>query len=80
MFKKKVIVKLQRPIAGDDVGILSYLVDEDGEQMSNPQITEMPHDQVETLFGDHFKIYYTGRHRNGKPVELRDPTWQDEWV
>lgn len=82
--KKIVTVKLQRPLAtnGSYAEVMSYIVDEDGEQTSNPIAEEMPQEDIDLLFGKHYKVYYLGIYRKGKPIELlaQEPTRKDEWV
>lgn len=79
-----VTVKLQRPLAGNDSmqSVLSYIVDEDGEQVSDLFIEEMPLEDIDLLFGEYYKVYYLGKYGEGKPIELfsQEPTRQDEWV
>lgn len=77
-----VMVKIQRPMFpnGNPAEVMSYIVDEDDEQISNPHITVMTPDEMEQLFGDHYKVYYLGKYQKGKPVKIVKPTRQDEWV
>jgi len=82
-----VTVKLQRPIMSNDSmqAVMSYIVDENDEndeQTSNPVVEEMPLEDIKLLFGDHYKVYYLGLYRKGKPVELysQEPTRQEDWV
>ena len=79
---KIVTVKVQRPIfsTGSMTEVLSYIVDENDEQISNPFMSEMPPEHIEQIFKGHHKVYYLAKHKNGKPVKLFAPTREDEWV
>ena len=77
-----VTVKVQRPIftSGDTTEIMSYIVDEDDNQLSNADISVMPQEHIDQLFGEHYKVYYLAKYRKGKKVQLYKPTRQDDWV
>jgi len=79
-----VTLKLQRPLmtSGSYAEVMSYIVDEDDEQTSNPFVEQMSQEDIELLFGDHYKVYYLGEYTKGRPVEIyaKNPTRQDEWV
>lgn len=82
-FKKQpleVVVKLQRPLMGDMTDILSYIVDEDDEQNSNPVLTPTSQEDMDIIFGEHKKVYWKGYYKKGKPVTLVEPCWEDRWV
>lgn len=78
-----VTVKVQRPIVstGNMTEVLSYIVDEDDEALSNPAVTVMEPKAIFALFGEgkYHKVYYLAIHKKGKPVKLTEPTRQDEW-
>lgn len=76
-----VTVKVQRPIVstGSMTEVLSYIVDENDEQLSNDAVTEMPPHHIEQIFKGHHKVYYLAKHKKGKPVKLFAPTREDEW-
>lgn len=81
---KSVVVKMQRPIStnGSYDEVLSYIVDEDLEQISNDLITPMAKDVIEELFGVHYKVFYLGSLIEGQPVNLAYPLvpmYKDEW-
>lgn len=78
----KVIVKLQRPVVtnGNAYDVMSYIVDETDEQVSNPVIESMKKKKVKKLFGDYYKIYYIAEYREGEKVVLIEPTWEEAWV
>lgn len=82
MSNKAVIVKLQRPIVsnGSMYDVMSYIVDENGEQDSNPAIDSFNEEEIKELFGDHYKIYYLGHYTKGKKLHLIKPIWEEEWV
>lgn len=79
-----VTVKLQRPIMsnGSMQAVMTYIVDEDDEQLSNTVVNEMPLEDIKLIFGENYKVYYLGSYTHGKPVEisLQLPTRQEEWV
>lgn len=79
-----VTLKLQRPLStnGSDQEIMSYIVDDDDEKLSNPFIQPMRKRDIKKLFGDHYKVYYLGEYTEGKPVNLlvNHPVRKDEWV
>lgn len=77
-----VTVKVQRPLFsnGSMTEVLSYIVDEYDEQISDPAVTEMPPEHIEQVFGNYHKVYYLAKHKKGKPVKLFAPTREDEWV
>lgn len=77
-----VTVKMQRPIAtnGSYSDVLSYIVDEDDEQASNPVVESLGQSEVEHLFGEHYKIYYTAEYRKNRKLQLVSPTRQEDWV
>jgi hypothetical protein len=77
-----VTIKLQRPLAtnGSRSDVLSYIVDEDDEQISNPSITPTKKCDIKKLFGDYYKVYYLAEYRDGQPVLIKEPTREDEWV
>ena len=79
---ERVVVKLQRPIftTGEYNEILSYVVDESGEQTSNSFVKNMSKEDIKTLFGEYHKVYYLGDYTEGRPVTIIEPTWEDEWV
>ena len=79
-----VIVKIQRPLYtnGSYDEVLSYIVDDNLEQISNEAITEMDKDTIDEIFGSHYKVYYLGSHRDGGKVTLAyplTPMYKDEW-
>ena len=81
---KDVIVKMQRPIYtnGSTNEILSYLVDDNLEQISNDLIAPMDSDLIDELFGTNHKVYYLGSHVEGQLVNLAYPLipmHKDEW-
>lgn len=79
----KVIVKFQRPLfssTGSRREVMSYIVGEDDEQLSNPYTTRMKERDIKKLFGEYYKVYYLCWHTNGKPVEIIEPIKEDEWV
>lgn len=77
---RTVTVKVQRPLYsnGSMTEVMSYIVDEDDEQISNPFISEMPKRDIQAIFGEYHKVYYLAKHKKGKPVKLFAPTKQDE--
>lgn len=79
-----VTVKLQRPIMSNSSmqEVMSYVIDEDGNQVSNSWVDEMPQEDIDLIFGDNYKVYYFGKYQEGKPVEifLKSPAREDEWV
>ncbi len=77
-----VTVKIQRPLVtnGNPAEVMSYIVDDEDEQLSNPAIVVMSPDEIEQIFGDHYKVYYRGKYRHGHPVKITKPTRKDEWV
>lgn len=79
---RTVVVKVQRPLfsTGSMTEVLSYIVDENDEQISNDYVTEMPLQHIEQIFKGHHKVYYLAKHKKGKPVKLFAPTREDEWV
>lgn len=79
---RTVTVKVQRPLYSNYsmTEVMSYIVDENDEQISNDWITEMPPEHIEALFGNYHKVYYLAKHKKGKPVKLFAPTRQDDWV
>ena len=79
-----VVVKMQRPIStnGSMNDILSYLVDDNLEQISNDIIMPMDDDLINELFGVYYKVYYLASHTDGQPVNLAYPLipmYKDEW-
>lgn len=79
-----VIVKMQRPIStnGSTNDILSYIVDDNLEQISNDVISLAEDDLIEELFGVYYKVYYLGSFTKGQPVNLAYPfvpMYKDEW-
>ena len=84
MSSEIVTVKLQRPIMSNDSmqAVMSYIVDSDDNQLSNPVVEEMPLEDIKLLFGEHYKVYYLGLYRKDKPVELytQEPVRQEDWV
>lgn len=79
-----VTVKLQRPIMSNSSmqDVMSYIVDEDDNQTSNPIVEPMPQEDIDLIFGDNYKVYYLGLYEFGKPVEimLKEPVRKEEWV
>lgn len=76
------IVKLQRPLfTTDDINeVMSYLVNENDEQISEPVFTKMPMDQQQTVFaGNHAKAYYLAEYDDGIST-LIEPIWLNDWV
>lgn len=79
-----VIVKMQRPLYtnGPYDEVLSYIVDDNLEQISNEVISEMDKDTIGELFGEYYKVYYLGSHRDGEMVNLAYPLipmYKEEW-
>jgi hypothetical protein len=77
-----VTVKVQRPFVtnGNKYEVLSYIVDENDEQISNPYVSLMKRKETKKLFGKHYKVYYLAYHQDGQPVKLFAPTRQEDWV
>ncbi len=77
-----VTVKVQRPIFtnGSMTEVMSYIVDENDERLSNPFTSEMPQDAIDQIFGGCYKVYYKAKYIKGQPVKLTKPTRKDEWV
>lgn len=80
--KKIVVVKLQRPVTTNGSGnnILSYIVDEDGEQASNPIQEEMSDRDIKELFDGHYKVFWRAEYRKGKKLKLLAPVRVEDWV
>lgn len=78
----EVILKIQRPVftTGNKCEVMSYIVDEDGDQISNPFIEVMKKKDVKKLFGDYYKVYYLAEHVDGQKTVIKEPIWEDEWV
>lgn len=77
-----VTVKVQRPFVtnGNKYEIMSYIVDENDEQISNPYVSLMSRKDTKKLFGKHYKVYYFAQYKKGEPVRLLTPTRQEDWV
>ena len=79
-----VIVKMQRPLYTNSSydEVLSYIVDDDLEQISNEVITEMDKETIGELFESYYKVYYLGSHIDGEMVTLAYPLipmYKEEW-
>jgi hypothetical protein len=79
-----VTLKMQRPIMSNSSmqEVMSYVVDDDDVQKSNPVMQEMPLEDIELFFGDNYKVYYKAIYNYGQPasVMLDQPVRTDEWV
>lgn len=81
-FRKIVTVKMQRPLFsnGNMAEVMTYIVGDDDEQLSNADLSVMPPEYIDEIFGGCYKVYYLGWYEKGKPVRLFQPTRQEEWV
>lgn len=82
MNNETVVVKLQRPLATNGVTnvILAYVVNDDDEQISNDiQITMKLHD-IDYLFGEHYKVYWTAHTRRDGLLNILEPVKKEDWV
>lgn len=80
---KIVTVKVQRPLyssSGNLQEVMSYIVDDDDNRLSNPYVTMMNDKKIAKIFGELYKVYYLGEYIEGHPVKLTQPTREDEWA
>jgi hypothetical protein len=77
-----VTVKVQRPLFtnGSMQEVMSYIVDDDDNKLSNAYVTMMNDKKIAKIFGELYKVYYLAEYTEGKPVKLIQPTREDEWV
>lgn len=78
-----VTVKIQRSLFSSDgtATMMSYIVDEDDERSSNPIQEGLTKKMAKKLGLDQYaKVYWLGEYRKNKPVNLIEPTREDEWV
>ena len=81
---ENVVVKIQRPLYtnGSYDEVLSYIVDDNLEQISNDIIAPMDKETIDEMFGSYYKVYYLGSHKDGEMVTLAYPLiamYKDEW-
>lgn len=83
MFKRKSIIKIQRPISSSskNPGVLVYKVNKKGKQVGPASEIQITKKEKEILQLDQYlKVYYSGSIDKEGNFHLESPVMQEEWV